>query len=158
MQNVLLLQPEKCIDCRSCQLACTLKHYGNFSLAKSRIEVLSSPMKFSVPLTCLQCDDPACAKVCVVDALVRNPETGLVEYNAEKCIGCRMCVTACPFGNISYDRALKTVIKCDTCHGDPECAKFCPTGAIQWIKADLETLDRKKAMSAKFEQVFGKEA
>lgn len=158
MRNVLLLQPENCIDCRSCQLACTLKHHGNFSLANSRIEVLTSPMKFSVPLTCLQCDSPACAAVCVVNALKKNPETGIVEYDVDKCIGCRMCVTACPFGNISYARETKSVIKCDTCDGDPECARFCPTKAIQWIREDLETLSRKKAMSAKFEQAFGKEA
>jgi Fe-S-cluster-containing hydrogenase component 2 len=115
-------------------------------------------MKFSVPLTCLQCEDPACAAVCVVDALTKDPETGVVQYDPEACIGCRMCVSACPFGNISYDRESKSVIKCDVCQGEPECALFCPTDAIQWVRADLETLARKKAMSEKFEQVFGKEA
>ncbi len=154
MNNVLLLQPEYCIDCHSCQLACSLKHTGTFRPSKSRIEVLTSPMKFSVPLTCLQCEDPACAAVCVVSALRKNATTGIVEYDPKKCIGCRMCVSAC---NISYDRETKTVLKCDVCDGAPECALFCPTKAIEWVRADLETLARKKVMSAKFEQVFGKE-
>lgn len=156
MNNVLLLQPEYCIDCHSCQLACSLKHEGTYRPSKSRIEVLTSPLKFSVPLTCLQCEDPACAAVCVVNALSKNQETGLVDYNKDKCIGCRMCVSACPFGNISYDREAKAVIKCDVCDGSPECATFCPTDAIQWVRADLETLARKKMMSEKFEQVFSK--
>jgi carbon-monoxide dehydrogenase iron sulfur subunit len=158
MNNVLLLQPEHCIDCHSCQLACSLKHTGTFRPSKSRIEVLTSPMKFSVPLTCLQCEDPACAAVCVVSALSKNAATGVVEYDQKKCIGCRMCVSACPFGNISYDRETKSVLKCNVCDGAPECALFCPTKAIEWVRADLETLARKKIMSDKFEQVFGKEA
>jgi anaerobic carbon-monoxide dehydrogenase iron sulfur subunit len=158
MNNVLLLQPEHCITCHSCQLACSLKHTGSFRPSKSRIEVLTSPMKFSVPLTCLQCETPACAQVCVVKALAKNPDAGVVEYAKDKCIGCRMCVSACPFGNISYDRETKTVVKCDVCDGAPECAQFCPTKAIEWVRADLETLARKKVMSDKFEQVFGKEA
>ena len=158
MNHVLLLQPEYCIDCRSCQLACSLKHEGTFRPSKSRIEVLTSPMKFSVPLTCLQCEEPACATVCVVNALTKNAATGLVEYNAQKCIGCRICVSACPFGNISYDRETKKVLKCDVCGGEPECATFCPTKAIEWVRSDLETLSRKKVMSDKFEQIFRKEA
>ncbi|MBD3307420.1 4Fe-4S dicluster domain-containing protein, partial [candidate division KSB3 bacterium] len=107
MNHVLLLQPEHCIDCHSCQLACSLKHEGTYCPAKSRIEVLTSPLKFSVPLTCLQCEDPACAAVCVVNALKKNQETGIVDYDQDACIGCRMCVSACPFGNISYDRQAK---------------------------------------------------
>jgi anaerobic carbon-monoxide dehydrogenase iron sulfur subunit len=154
MDNVLLLQPERCVDCHACQLACSLKHTGSFRPSKSRIEVLTSATKFSVPLTCLQCEEPACAAVCVVNALEKNPTTGIVDYDAKKCIGCRMCVSACPFGNISYDRETKAVLKCDVCDGKPECAIFCPTEAIQWLRADLETLARQKAMSEKFEQVF----
>jgi Fe-S-cluster-containing hydrogenase component 2 len=46
MNNVLLLQPEYCIDCHSCQLACSLKHEGTYRPSKSRIEVLTSPLKF----------------------------------------------------------------------------------------------------------------
>jgi Fe-S-cluster-containing dehydrogenase component len=93
-----------------------------------------------------------------VNALKKNQETGIVDYDQDACIGCRMCVSACPFGNISYDRQAKAVLKCDVCEGAPECALFCPTDAIQWVRADLETLARQKVMSDKFEQVFRKEA
>ncbi len=155
--KILLLQPELCVGCKSCELACSLKHGNFFSPVKSCISVLTSPLKFSVPLTCLQCDDPACAKVCVTDALHKNPKTGVIEYEANKCIGCRLCVSACPFGNITYNKDTSKVIKCDVCGGDPECAKFCPTGAISWVTEDIETLTRKKVMSDKFEAIFRKE-
>ncbi|MFP4180326.1 MAG: 4Fe-4S dicluster domain-containing protein [Spirochaetaceae bacterium] len=154
MEKVLLLQPESCIDCHSCELACSLKHHGVFSRALSRIAVFETPLKFSVPLTCLQCEDPACAAVCVVNALKKNVQTGVVEYDKNKCIGCRMCVSACPFGNITYYRAEKTVLKCDVCEGEPECAAFCPTDAIQWVAASDDTLRRKEMMTKKFEVVF----
>ncbi len=156
--KILLIQPEYCVSCRSCELACSLKHGNFFSPTKSCISVLTSPLKFSVPLTCLQCDDPACANVCVTEALVKNPQTGVIEYHADKCIGCRLCVSACPFGNISYNKDSSKIIKCDTCEGDPECAKFCPTDAISWVTEDIETLTRKKVMTDKFQQIFTKEA
>jgi len=156
-KKILLLQPEYCVSCRSCELACSLKHGNFFSPVKSCITVLTSPLKFSVPLTCLQCDDPACAKVCVTEALTRNTQTGVIEYDAKKCIGCRLCVIACPFGNISYNSDSSSIIKCDVCDGEPECALFCPTEAITWVTEDIETLSRKKVMTDKFAAIFRKE-
>ncbi len=156
-RKVLLLQPEKCVDCRSCQLACSLSNEGVFSPSKSCISVLTSDLKFSVPLTCLQCQEPACAMVCTTGALYTNPDTGRVDYDKSKCIGCRLCVAACPFGNISYSTEAQKVLKCNTCNGDPECAKVCPSGAISWVDEDLETVARKKAISEKFMKAFGME-
>ena len=156
-KKILLLQPEYCVSCRSCELACSLKHGNFFSPVKSCITVLTSPLKFSVPITCLQCDDPACAKVCVTEALTQNAKTGVIEYDAKKCIGCRLCVSACPFGNISYNSDSKNIIKCDVCDGEPECALFCPTEAITWVTEDIETLSRKKVMTDKFAAIFRKE-
>jgi len=156
-KKILLLQPEYCVGCHSCELACSLKHGNFFSPVKSCITILTSPLKFSVPLTCLQCDDPACARVCVTNALVQNAQTGVIEYDATKCIGCRLCVSACPFGNISYNSDSSQIIKCDVCDGEPECALFCPTEAITWVTEDLETLSRKKVMTTKFAAIFRKE-
>jgi Fe-S-cluster-containing hydrogenase component 2 len=59
-----------------------------------------------------------------------------------------MCVMACPFGNISYSRVTKTAFKCDQCGGDPECVKWCPTQAIEFLPADTVNLQRKRAFSA----------
>jgi anaerobic carbon-monoxide dehydrogenase iron sulfur subunit len=59
----------------------------------------------------------------------------VISYN--KCIGCRMCMTGCPFGAIRYDTSRKKVIKCELCEGDPQCVKFCPTGALQFLPKSL---------------------
>ena len=65
-----------------------------------------------------------------------------------------MCVHACPFGNAVWDEASTKVLKCDYCAGDPACAKFCPTGAIEWVDDVAATQGRKRAFAAKFKEAF----
>lgn len=150
MGNVLLINPERCTGCGSCELACSFQHEGEFRPAAARISVLRFEAGISVPLTCLQCDEPACLKVCKVGAISKDEATGLVSVDGSKCIGCRMCVVACPFGNMTYSVAAKEAIKCDYCNGEPQCVLFCPEKAIEYLPADTATLGRKKAYSAKF--------
>ena len=105
-------------------------------------------------MMCFQCEEAACMAVCKTKALVRDEETGVVKVEEDKCIGCRMCVMACPFGNIAFDRVAKVAIKCNHCDGEPLCAEFCPTAAIEYVPADTATLNRKKAFSAKMKQAL----
>ena len=77
--------------------------------------------------------------------------------NYDKCIGCKMCMNACPLGNISFSSKLKKVFKCDLCDGDPKCAKYCPGGAIVFEEEDRLS-QRKKLVAEKFRDVFGEEA
>ncbi|QSZ67557.1 4Fe-4S dicluster domain-containing protein [Methanofollis aquaemaris] len=148
-ENLLLITPEKCIGCGTCELACSVGHEGEFRPATSRISVHRFEAGVNVPMTCLQCDKPACVAGCPTGALEKDTETGLVNVIASKCIGCRMCVMACPFGNISYSMAAKKPLKCDQCDGSPMCVEFCPTNAIEYLPADTATIRRKKAFSAK---------
>jgi Fe-S-cluster-containing hydrogenase component 2 len=90
-----------------------------------------------VPIVCLHCEDPACAKSCLVDAITRNEETGAMELHQEKCVKCQACVGACPFGCSLLDRQHGIVVKCDLCGGDPACAKFCPTKALEYRPVSL---------------------
>jgi Fe-S-cluster-containing dehydrogenase component len=86
---------------------------------------------------CLHCVDPACVSVCPVAALVKDPVTGVVSYNAYKCIGCRYCQVACPFNipKFQWDKASPKIVKCQLCHHRyaegkyAACCEFCPTGA-----------------------------
>ena len=85
---------------------------------------------------CLHCIDPSCVSVCPVQAMTKDPETGVVSYDADACIGCRYCVAACPFHvpQFQYDTPFPRIAKCQFCKeqlakGDiPACAKVCPTG------------------------------
>ncbi len=133
MKKRLIVTPERCINCRSCEVACSFTHAPKpNSPAISRIRVYPFSEERNVPVTCLQCEEAACMMVCPTGALSRNPETLAIEYAPEKCIHCKSCVYACPFGNCHYDEAYNQVAKCDLCGGDPACAKFCPSKALVW--------------------------
>ena len=78
----------------------------------------------------MHCNEPACASVCPVSAFTKTPE-GPVVYDAERCIGCRFCMVACPFGVPKYEwsKVLPLVVKCTGCYSRvkegmiPACAK-----------------------------------
>jgi carbon-monoxide dehydrogenase iron sulfur subunit len=150
VSNILLITPERCTGCGSCELACSFKHEGEFRPTASRVSVLRFEAGIAVPLTCLQCDEPYCMAVCKTGAIFKDTDSGLVPVDSNKCIGCRMCVMACPFGNINYSIAAKQAVKCDYCDGEPECALWCSQKAIEYLPQDTATLGRKKAYSAKF--------
>ena len=92
---------------------------------------------------CMHCLEPTCASVCPVAALRKTPE-GPVIYDADRCIGCRYCIMACPFGVPKYqwDRAVPIVGKCVLCtdrvrQGEATaCASICPTGATLFGERD----------------------
>ncbi|MFV8825074.1 hydrogenase 2 operon protein HybA [Thauera sp. WH-2] len=93
-------------------------------------------------VSCLHCVDPSCVSACPVSAMTKDPVTGIVQYDADACIGCRYCVAACPFGipKYDYDSPTGQIGKCELCrHLLPEgkyaaCAEVCPTGATLFGK------------------------
>jgi Fe-S-cluster-containing hydrogenase component 2 len=109
----------------------------------------------SVPVMCMQCEEAACLKVCPVGAFYQD-ENGAVVMCDDKCIVCKLCVSACPLGNISFSPINRKVFKCDLCSGDPKCAKFCSPGAIRYVDP-TENPERKKAVAESFKEVFGEE-
>ena len=133
MSKKLWVTPYRCIGCRSCEIACSFVHSKSpMDPALTRVRAYTfSPVISSVVL-CLQCDDAACQKPCPTNALPRNLVTGAIEVDHNKCVKCMMCTVACPFGNIHFDHGNQEIVKCDVCGGDPACAKFCPTRALEW--------------------------
>lgn len=63
----------------------------------------------------------------------------------DRCITCRACVGACPFGNMLWDAAARLAAKCDLCGGRPQCVKYCPTGAITYEPFDFRSLASRPA-------------
>ena len=88
-------------------------------------------------------------QACPVDAIVINTKTGSKDIIEDRCVGCKVCTIACPFGTVNYNQDTGKVIKCDLCGGDPACASACPTAAITYIDADTTGLDRMRAWAAK---------
>ena len=151
MSKILMINADKCIGCRNCELACAMTHEGSFRPSATRIHVYTwEDVGFSVPMMCQQCNDAPCIPVCTPHAMQRDPATGWVNLDEGKCIGCKMCVQACPFGNAVWDSLQRQILKCDLCGGDPACAKFCPTEALQWVDDLVATRSRKRSFAAKF--------
>ena len=152
-----LIDMTKCTGCRACQVAC--KQWNQLEAEETEFfsgegyqnppamsEYTFTRIKFFdykrkgqnefifFKEMCMHCNDPACASVCPVAAFKKTKE-GPVIYKAERCIGCRFCMIACPFGVPKYEwsKALPLVRKCTGCYSrvreglEPACATTCPT-------------------------------
>ncbi|MEX0950655.1 MAG: 4Fe-4S dicluster domain-containing protein [Gammaproteobacteria bacterium] len=150
MLKALQIEPEKCTGCLQCEMACSYRAEGVFNPAKSRIKIFTfhEEGRF-VPYTCTQCTEAWCMHACPVEAIVYNEATGSKDVLADKCVGCKVCTIACPFGTVNYDQDAGIVHKCDLCQGEPECAKACPTDAITYVDADQTGYERMRAHAAK---------
>jgi Fe-S-cluster-containing hydrogenase component 2 len=65
-----------------------------------------------------------------------------------------MCVQACPFGNASWDALTSSILKCDTCNGDPACVRICPSQALAWVEDTVSAQVRKRAFATKLKNAF----
>jgi formate dehydrogenase iron-sulfur subunit len=151
MSKALLYDATVCIGCKQCEAACAEKNklrYDDTVAAENQ----QSDHKYTVVLTkgdkfmrrlCMNCQDPACASVCPVGALQKTA-AGPVTYDADRCMGCRYCMIACPFSVPKYEwsKVLPKVQKCTMCPervsaGQPTaCAEACPTGATKFGERD----------------------
>ena len=94
-------------------------------------------------------------KVCPVGAISRR-DGYTVPWRSMTANACavQMCTIACPFGATLYDPVANIVAKCDLCQGDPQCVKLCPSGAISYQAASVNSLSKRKAFAARFTDVF----
>ncbi len=135
--KVLTIDLARCTGCRSCEYACSFRHTGAFNRWDSKI-IISQFLDdyIFIPTVCTQCEDAYCVNVCPTKALTKNYETGVVEFDSNKCIVCKQCVIACPWGSIKLNHTGREIIKCDLCGGDPECVKVCQPGALRFVEVE----------------------
>jgi Fe-S-cluster-containing hydrogenase component 2 len=134
--KVYTIDPNKCTGCHLCEMACSYKHHKTFSAELSNIRVESNEDKaFHVAAKCMQCEEAYGIKACVSGALYKDHITGAIQIDRNKCIGCKACVMACPFGAVSLIKAKGklSISICDLCSGDPECVKVCRGKAIDYV-------------------------
>jgi len=159
LQKSLLIDPGECTGCSQCELACSYEHEGVFNAAKSRIKIFKfAEQGRNVPYTCTQCDEAWCMQVCPVEAITTDKDTGAKMVSKERCVGCKVCTIACPFGTINYDQSTGKVVKCDLCEGEPKCVEVCPTDAILYVDADATGLERMRKWAAKTDPVLQEQA
>ena len=127
-------------------MACSVFHVQASNPAKSAVRVVKwARGGVNVPVVCQQCEDPACANICPVQAVSRDAETGAVVVDHDLCVGCRMCTVACPFGAVTLDKDQRRAIQCDLCGGvEPMCVRFCEPGALTFKSPSAVAMDKKQ--------------
>jgi len=145
MGKVLVINYEKCTGCRLCELVCSVMHDGVSNPSRARIKVIKWEAEgLYIPMSCQQCEDAPCLNVCPVKAISRDETLDRVMVDYDVCIGCRACVSACPFGAMGFDVIGRRVIKCDLCDGDPQCVRFCEEKAVDYVDADKVSILKKR--------------
>jgi electron transport protein HydN len=148
MNDFVIADPGKCIGCRTCEIACVMAHEKDKSIENLTVEKFLPRLKVvktakvTMPIQCRQCEDAPCAKVCDAQAIVQEDKS--VQVVLGKCIGCKACLMACPYGAMSLvltaapaeGESKVEALKCDLCRkedGGPACIKVCPTKALYEI-------------------------
>ena len=131
MRTIIHCNFDLCTGCSICQMACSQTKTGGTNPRLALISLKKHGLIIQ-PVVCAQCQNAFCMQVCPIEAIHRD-SNGTVIINEEKCSGCGLCAEACQIGMVLFDRKKKVARKCDLCDGDPECVKYCPTGALEKI-------------------------
>ena len=151
--KVLVVDQEKCTGCRQCEMVCSVFHTGASNPSRSRIKVVKWENEgFYLPTTCQNCEKPFCVEVCLTKACHKDLANQRVLIDKDKCIGCKTCIIACPFGAPLFDTVERVTIKCDYCDGDPQCAAFCEARAVDYVDVDRINMNKKRDISLKFSE------
>lgn len=142
MPKILEADPVRCDGCRLCEAACSVVKAGEHDAEKSRIRVVSGDGGLEIPVFCRHCTSPPCRDACPRDAVYLDEAPGTVMIDFFRCVGCGMCVPACPFGALHFDAARGRPFKCDLCGGEPACIRVCDTGALNYVE-DYNLRDRR---------------
>jgi len=138
----MVIRQNRCIDCERCIAACTSTNnvpsygYRTAILEKVSPDAIGQKREF-IPVLCNQCNDPSCVRACPTKASYKDQTNGIVQIAYEKCIGCKVCMVACPYNARYFNEETHAIDKCNFCFDTriskgerlTACAAACPTGA-----------------------------
>ncbi len=142
-QYTLWVDLEHCIGCNACTMACKAENNTPVGVDYNRVMEIEEGSFLDaskapdvsvtfVPMPCMHCARPACQAACPVGAITKRKEDGIVLINKDKCIGCRYCAWACPYGAPQFNAEAKVMEKCTLCvhrvekGQQPACVTTCP--------------------------------
>jgi len=130
-----------CIACRACEAGCKQEFDLPVGVRRRRVTIQEEGKYPNVKVrylssACNHCEEPSCMKACPVGAYTKEPEFGVVLLDQKKCIGCKRCQAACPYGAPQFDEKKKKMDKCTLCYHrlkeglPPACVRTCPGYAL----------------------------
>lgn len=149
MKYGFIIDNRKCIGCHACTTACKSEHQVPVGVNRTWVKQVekgsfpNSRRLFSV-MRCNHCTDAPCVEICPVESLFIR-EDGIVDFDKDRCIGCKSCMQACPYDALYIDPETQTAAKCNYCAHridvglEPACVNVCPEEAI--ISGDMENPD-----------------
>ena len=168
VQQAFFFDGTRCTGCKTCVFACKDKNdlgigvsfrkvYECVGGETSRDEAgcfSTSCFCYYLSISCNHCLDPVCVKVCPTEAMHKDPGTGLVSVNTDRCVGCGYCHLSCPYNAPKVDRDKGSSVKCDGCadliaEGKlPVCVAACPSRALRFgPMEDMATLGERAAIT-----------
>lgn len=131
-----------CIDCEQCIKACKetneVPDYGYRTRIMKKVvtDAVGRQREF-IPILCNHCNEPPCCRGCPTKATYKDKKNGIVMMDSKKCIGCKMCILACPYDARYFNEERHAIDKCNFCYDTrlskgeklTACADACPTGA-----------------------------
>lgn len=149
MNYGFVIDNRSCIGCHACSTACKSENQVPLGVYRTWVKYTETgtfpdtQRHFQVT-RCNHCANPPCARICPTGAMYQRDD-GIVEFDADACIGCKACMQACPYDAIHVDPSSGTAAKCHYCSHrievglEPACVVVCPTHAI--IAGDLDDPD-----------------
>src|SRR4051794_39060012 len=141
-----IIDNRKCIGCHACTVACKSEHQVPVGVDRTWVKYVEkgtfpNSRRFFSVMRCNHCDWAPCVTICPVTALYRRAD-GVVDFNSDRCIGCKSCIQACPYDALYIDPSSNTAAKCNFCTHridaglEPACVVVCPEQAI--IAGDMD--------------------
>ena len=146
----IYVKEEVCIGCGLCRVYCQTEHSQSKDIIKAFKKETPQPLprirvetkgEVCFAIQCRNCTEPWCVYSCLTGAMNKDPVTGIIAVDQDRCIGCWTCIVACPYGTLARDISSHTIVKCDFCpeHDVPVCVVNCPNEALVLSVEEYDT-------------------
>ncbi len=158
---------EQCIGCKACEVHCKTKNNSGEGAFFCKMIEVGPKVRNNVPvidfvyMSCFHCEKPWCVDACPTGAMQKRKKDGIVFVEESLCVGCKACMTACPWGVPQWDVNTGKVDKCDLCKDrideglEPACVTKCTTNCLTFCTPDKASDDKRQQFAEKLFQNRG---
>ncbi len=158
---------EQCIGCKACEIHCKTKNDSGKGAFYCKMIEVGPKVRNNIPvidfvyMACFHCEKPWCVDACPTGAMQKREKDGIVFVEESLCVGCKACMTACPWGVPQWDVNTGKVGKCDLCKDrideglEPACVTKCTTNCLTFCTPDEASDDKRQQFAEKLFQNRG---